>query len=173
MSKHARRRGRKTHNTQLLAAATRTVASVRSADPVPRDTGSVQDRLARLLDTPLLARVVPYLAPETLHQLIRYRGLDDCGELVALATPEQLTSVFDLDLWPDAQPGRDERFDEDRFGEWLELLAGTGEAVAARTIVAIDENLIIAGLSRYVRVFDSVNLGDRRRRTTMSRWTST
>ena len=155
MSKRARRRGRKTHNTQRVAGATRTVASVRSADPAPLDTGSVQDRLARLLDTPLLARVVPHLAPETLHQLIRYRGLDDCGELVALATPEQLTSVFDLNLWPNTQPGRDERFDEDRFGEWLELLAGTGEAVGARTIAAIDENLIIAGLSRYVRVFDS------------------
>ena len=158
MAKRARRRGRKTHNTQHVAGATRTVASVSSADPVPPDTGSVQDRLARLLDTPLLARVVPYLAPETLHQLIRYRGLDDCGELVALATPEQLTSVFDLDLWPNTQPGRDERFDEDRFGEWLELLAGTGEAVGARTIAAIDENLIIAGLSRYVRVFDSATL---------------
>jgi hypothetical protein len=127
---------------------------VRSADPAPHDTGSVHDRLARLLDTPLLAQVVPHLAPETLHQLIRYHGLDACGELAALATPEQLTSVFDLDLWPSTQPGRDESFDEDRFGQWLELLVDTGDSVAARTIAAIDENLVIAGLSRYVRVFD-------------------
>ena len=30
-----------------------------------------EDRLARLLDTPLLARVVPHLPPETVHQLIQ------------------------------------------------------------------------------------------------------
>jgi Family of unknown function (DUF6178) len=119
------------------------------------DTGSVQQRLARLLDTPHLARVVPHLAPETLQQLIRYRGLDACGELVASATPEQLTSVLDLDLWRNTQPGRDERFDEERFGEWLELLVDTGASVAARTVATIDEKLVIAGLARYVRVFDT------------------
>ena len=43
------------------------------------------------------------------------------------ATPEQLTSVLDLDLWRHAQPGRDEQFDADRFGEWLEVLVDTGE----------------------------------------------
>ena len=70
--------------------------------PMSRTT-SVEHRLARLLDTPFLARVVPQLSPETLHQLIRYRGLDACGELVAAATPAQLTSLLDLDLWRHAR----------------------------------------------------------------------
>jgi len=61
------------------------------------DGGSVEHRLARLLNTPFLARVVPHLAPETLHQLIQYRGLDACGELITSATPAQLTSLLDLD----------------------------------------------------------------------------
>lgn len=112
------------------------------------------DRLRRLFDTPLLARVVPHLPPETLHQLIRTRGLDVSGELVAAATPGQLTAVLDIDLWPSPRPGRDERFDEDRFGEWLELLADAGDDVAARTVAAMDADLVIAGFSRYVRVFD-------------------
>ena len=120
----------------------------------PHDTGSVDQRLARLLDTPHLARLVPHLAPETLHQLIRYRGLDACGELVAAATPAQLKSVLDLDLWRSTQPGRDERFDEARFGEWIEFLVDGGGSAAARTVAAIDEHLVIAGLARYVRVFD-------------------
>ncbi|HEU4993579.1 MAG TPA: DUF6178 family protein [Gemmatimonadaceae bacterium] len=112
------------------------------------------NRLARLLDTPFLARVVPHLAPETLHQLIQYRGLDACGELVTAATPAQLTSLLDLDLWKHAQPGCDEQFDVERFGEWLEVLVDTGDAVAARTVAALDKDLVIAGLSRYLRVFD-------------------
>src|SRR5678809_942147 len=103
---------------------------------------------------PNLARLVPHLAPETLHHLIRHSGLHACGEVVASATPEQLTSVLDLDLWSHARPGRDEQFDADRFGEWVEALVDTGETVAARIVAALDEHLVIAGLSRYVRVFD-------------------
>jgi hypothetical protein len=120
----------------------------------PRDGGSVEHRLARLLDSPFLARVVPHLAPETLHQLIQYRGLEACGELVTSATPAQLTSLLDLDLWRHAQPGRDEQFDVDRFGEWLEVLVDTGEAASARTVAALDQDLVIVGLCRYLRVFD-------------------
>ncbi len=130
------------------------MSTTRNRETAPHAGGSVDDRLARLLDTPFLERVVPHLAPETLHQLIRYRGLDACGELVTLATPAQLTSLLDLDLWRHAQPGRDEQFNVDRFGEWLEVLVDTGHSVAARTVAALDEHLVILGLSRYLRVFD-------------------
>jgi hypothetical protein len=122
-------------------------------DTEPREGGSVAQRLARLLDSPFLARVVPHLPPETLHQLIRYRGLDACGELVTAATPAQLTSLLDLDLWQ-AKPGRDEQFDVERFAEWVDVLVDTGESVAARTVAALDKNLVAEGLSRYVRVFN-------------------
>src|ERR1700750_2980027 len=105
---------------------------------------SNRDSLARLLDSPLLARVVPHLAPETLHQLIQYRGLEACGELVTSATPAQLTFLLDLDLWRSARPGRDGEFDVDRFGEWLDVLVETGESVAARTIAALDANIVVA-----------------------------
>ena len=120
----------------------------------PRVGDSVEHRLARLLDTPFLARVVPHLAPETLHQLIQYRGLDACGELVTFATPAQLTSLVDLDLWRREPQGRDEQFDVERFGEWVEVLVDTGESVAARTVAALDKHVVILGLCRYLRVFD-------------------
>ncbi len=130
------------------------MSKITNRDTTPRDKDSVEQRLARLLDTPFLARVVPHLPPETLHQLIRSQGLDACGELVTSATPAQLTSLLDLDLWRHARPGRDEQFDVDRFGEWVEVLVDTGHSVAARTVAALDKDLVIVGLSRYVRVFD-------------------
>ena len=101
-----------------------------------------------------LARVVPHLPPETLQELIRDRGLEACGEIVTSATPAQLTALLDLDLWRQARPGRDHGFNVDRFGEWLEVLADTDPSVAARTVAALDQDLVILGLSRYVRVFD-------------------
>jgi hypothetical protein len=110
--------------------------------------------LARLLEGPHLARVIPQLAPETVHQLIRHCGLEACGEVVASATPAQVTSVLDLDLWRSTATGLDERFDADRFGEWIEVLVETGDPTAARIVASMDEDLVIAGLSRYIRVFD-------------------
>jgi len=130
------------------------MSKITNRDTAPRDGGSVEHRLARLMDTPFLARVVPYLPPETLHQLIRHRGLDACGDLITSATPAQLTFLLDIDLWGHARPGRDDLFDVDRFGEWLEVLVEAGHSVAARTVAALDQDLVVAGLSRYVRVLD-------------------
>ena len=130
------------------------MSKVTNRDTSPREGGSVEHRLERLLDSPFLDRVVPHLAPETLHRLIHYRGLEACGALVASATPAQLTSLLDLDLWRPAQPGRAQRFDVDRFGDWLEVLVDTDPSVAARTVAALDEKLVVTGLYRYVRVLD-------------------
>ena len=105
-----------------------------------------------------LSKAVPHLAPETLHALVRHKGLDAAADLVAAATPEQLKAVFDIDLWRPSSSGHDERFDADRFGEWVEALVDSDEVLAARTIAALDEGLVITGLSRYVRVFDPATL---------------
>ena len=120
--------------------------------------GSIDQRLARLLDTPHLATIVPHLAPETLHAVIRHRGLEACGELAASATPQQLRAVLDIDLWRRPSSGREDQFDEERFGEWLEVLIETGEEVAARTIAALDVDIVTTGLARYVRVLDAAAL---------------
>ena len=85
-----------------------------------RGQAQPQGLLERLLSTPHLARVVPQLQPELIHRVIQQCGLEDSSEFVALATPEQLERVFDLDLWRAARPGRDEQFDANRFGVWLE-----------------------------------------------------
>lgn len=126
----------------------------RNTESAPGDGGAVEDRLARLLETPQLARLVPHLPPEALYQLVRHRGLEASGELVTSATPAQLTSLLDLDLWRGPRAGGNQQFDVDRFGEWIEVLVETGDVTAARTIAGLDANLVVAGLTRYVRVFD-------------------
>jgi Family of unknown function (DUF6178) len=148
---HGRRRTRKPQRSSRSAG---TAVHQLSRELTRTDVGSSRTPAASPVDVSRLARVVPDLAPETLHQIIRQYGLDACAEIVGAATPAQLRSVFDLDLWRSARPGHDERFDPERFGEWLELLVDAGGTVAARTVAAMDEDLVVAGLSRYVRVFD-------------------
>jgi hypothetical protein len=110
--------------------------------------------LARILNTPRLEQVVPRLQPDLLHRIIQSCGLEDCGELVALATSEQLAGIFDLDLWRAGRPGMDEQFDADRFGVWIEVLVECGAEAAAQKIAGMDVDLVVAGLSRHVLVYD-------------------
>jgi hypothetical protein len=131
---------------------------VRHGGSAERNAAPFQSPLARVLETAHLAALVPYFPAETLHALIRHGGLHDTAELLVAATPEQLTAVFDLDLWRHAQPGQNEQFDADRFGEWLEVLIEVSPAVAARIVAAQDEHLVIAGVSRYVRVLDPATI---------------
>ena len=89
-----------------------------------------------------------------LHRVIQNCGLEDCGELVALATPGQLAALFDLDLWRPSQPGLDEQFDADRFGLWLEVMMESGATVAAQKLADVDVDLATAAFAQYVLVFD-------------------
>jgi hypothetical protein len=122
------------------------------------DGGAPRHLLARLLDRSDLAQVVPKLDPKVLHQLVRRFGLEQCGEIVALATPQQLTQIFDDDLWRSDLPGSEDQFDADRFGVWLEVLAEAGDAVAAQKLVAMDFDFVTAALSRQVFVLDQESM---------------
>jgi hypothetical protein len=130
------------------------VAARRNDLPAQQDTLDPRRLLDRILDTPHLARVVPRLQPQILHRVIQNFGLEDCGGLVALATPEQLARVFDLDLWRTARPGMDEQFDADRYGMWLEVLMESGATSAAQKLAGMDVDVAIAALSQHTLVFD-------------------
>ena len=110
--------------------------------------------LQRILDSPHLAKAVARLQPELLHRVIQKVGLEDAAELVALATPEQLSRVFDLDLWQAARPGVEEQFDAARFGTWLQVLLEAGAGVAAEKLAAMAPAVVIAGLAQHARVVD-------------------
>ena len=123
----------------------------------PGDTRDHAGPLERILDHPQLALVVPQLQPELLHRVIERYGLEDCAELVALATPAQLVRLLDLDLWR-AGPGDDEHFDPARFGVWIEVLLELGATAAAQKLAEMDASLVAAGLAQHARVFDNASM---------------
>lgn len=122
--------------------------------PARLDAPDSGNLLARILDTPHLPQVIPQLQPELLQRIIQRCGLEDCGEIVALATPEQLAQVFDLDLWRADKAGQDEQFDAERFGVWIEVLLESGAAMAAQKLAAMDADLVVTGLAKHMLVYD-------------------
>ena len=110
--------------------------------------------LSRLLDQPQLVRAVQALPPPALLQLIDQVGLEDAGEIVALATTEQLEKMFDEDLWRSDGPGADARFDPARFTLWLEVMLEAGDAFTADKLAELDEELLALALHAEALVID-------------------
>ena len=108
----------------------------------------------RMLGSSDLAIVVPRLSPELLHRVVQRCGLEECGELLALATAEQLAGVLDLDVWHADKPGLDEEFDAERYGVWIETLVEGDTRSAAEIVSRLDVDLVAAALAHHARVFD-------------------
>jgi hypothetical protein len=132
-----------------------------SIQAVPRGRAALMARpgeprqlLARVLDQPELVSLVQSLEPRILGGLIGKIGLEDAGELVALATTAQIERIFDEDLWRSARPGKDEVFDAERFTLWLEVMMEAGAAFAAQKLSELDEDLVTLALCQRVLVID-------------------
>lgn len=110
--------------------------------------------LQRILDRPDLVTAVRALRPAALLRLVAEVGLEDAGELVSLATTEQLQQLFDEDLWKSARPGQDERFDGARFLLWLEVMLEAGEAFAADKLAEMSEDLLMMAFDQQLLVID-------------------
>lgn len=121
---------------------------------------SSQQLLARLLDTPQLPERIQALPGATLGKLIARVGLADAGELVALATTEQLAQIFDEDLWRSADAGEDERFDAERFLLWLEIMLEAGERFVAERLAELPQDLVTLAIHRHVLVIAFDDLRD-------------
>jgi hypothetical protein len=119
----------------------------------PKQTGS-GGLLGRILETPDLVAVVQSLDPRTLYRLVEQVGLEDVGEIITLASTAQIEKIFDDDLWHSKRIGRDETFDPERFGLWLQVLLEAGEEFAARRRTELDPDIVALGFCRLVLVVD-------------------
>lgn len=135
-----------------------TIVRTRGAQP----TSAIAPRslLAHVLDRHDLVAAVRLLPARALAKLIDDVGLEDAGELVALASPEQLTGVLDADLWRSDRPGADEALDAERFALWLEVLLESGAGVVADRMVSLPEELVTHALAAHVLVLDMDALGE-------------
>lgn len=109
--------------------------------------------LRRVLEAPDLVATVRALPPERLGALVHEVGLEDAGELVALATTEQLESLFDDDLWTSGGDA-EERFDASRFALWLEVLFEAGEAVVVRRLLELPREFVCFAVVQLAYVLD-------------------
>ena len=109
--------------------------------------------LNRVLSAPDLVTTVQALPPERLSELVHEVGLEDAGELVALATTPQLEAMFDDDLWRSTDDA-EERFDAARFVLWLEVLSEAGEAAVTKRLVELPREFLCFAVAELAYVVD-------------------
>src|SRR3569623_3145829 len=122
-----------------------------SRPPVPTST----NLLSRILERPGLVAAVRELPGAVLGALIQRIGLEDAGELVALASREQLERIFDDDLWRAERPGGDATFRPERFALWLRVMMEAGDDAVERRLCEMPAELVALGVHRLVLVLDS------------------
>jgi hypothetical protein len=115
---------------------------------------SSRQLLQRILDESSLVAQVRALPSTALAKLIDHIGLEDAGEIVQLATAEQLQRVFDEDLWKSREPGEDETFDAKRFVVWLEILLEAGDKATALRLAELPRDVVTLAFHRLVIVVD-------------------
>jgi hypothetical protein len=93
--------------------------------------------LNALLDDPRTPSLIRRLSSVTLHRVTATLGRADCAELIALATPEQVRELLDLELWRDGELDIGEALD------WISfLMRELPETASRRALGAIDVELI-------------------------------
>ena len=110
--------------------------------------------LLRILERPGLVAAVRELPGAVLGKLIDRIGLEDAGELVALATTAQLERVFDDDLWRADRAGGDETFQPERFALWLRVMLEAGDDRLVQRLCELPQDLVALAVHRLVLVLD-------------------
>jgi hypothetical protein len=110
--------------------------------------------LLRILERPGLVAAVRELPGAVLGKLIDRIGLEDAGELVALASTAQLERVFDDDLWRAEAAGGDETFRPERFVLWLRVMQEAGEEHLVRRLCELPQQLVALAVHRLALVLD-------------------
>lgn len=117
--------------------------------------------LNSIIELPDLARTIQALPAQTFASLVRKVGVEDAGELVALATTEQLVQAFDEELFVDDRVGERESLDIGRFVVWLEVLLEAGDEVAADRVAELDEDFVAHALGGVLLVIEEDALRER------------
>ncbi|MDA1075485.1 MAG: DUF6178 family protein [Proteobacteria bacterium] len=111
-----------------------------------------QRLLPALLEDPALPAYIEALPPPILKRLIDTIGINDAGDIIALASASQLASVLDESIWQNAAPGEPELLNPLEVLRWLDVLNDQGASVVADRLYELGEEFVLAAFAKLVNV---------------------
>jgi hypothetical protein len=114
---------------------------------------AARSRLLQILqNNPALPALLRNLQPAALARLVDRVGLNDAGELMALAPTHKLLQALDESLWKSPEPGVAEAFDARELVDWLEAWNEIGDTFVADRLTAMSDEYRALCLSHLVSV---------------------
>jgi hypothetical protein len=105
-------------------------------------------RIDALISQDDAAAAVAALTPGEIYELVHEAGFEDSGDLIALATPEQLQGCLDFEAWD-----KDEYL-TNAFHPWLTVLFEAGFEKVGEVWAGLDPEARMLFLQRHVEVYD-------------------
>ncbi|TYO98691.1 hypothetical protein EDC39_10553 [Geothermobacter ehrlichii] len=142
---------RRVGHLALLRKPSRLTAKEYNALPFEERLALVQEASGKrkydlIIDAADAPAIVERLPLQEIYLLARELGPEDMTELLALATPEQVTGLIDLDCWTqDRLNGKDAL-------AWLAALAEAGDEQVLRVLTGMDFELLALMVGKWVRV---------------------
>jgi hypothetical protein len=135
--------------TQTLFASLSVTEQIARLDQV--DARTRQGLLLSSRDSLMLARS---LSSEKLFYTLKEIGLTDATDLLALASPEQVRDMVDLDCW------RKDALDDRRMLTWLMMLDEAGSGKLAEWALHVDVELLVLLVKRHFEVVRKAEVED-------------
>lgn len=98
--------------------------------------------------------VVPRLHPQELYLTINELGAEDSLDLIALASPQQITLILDLDCWDG------DTLNPDTSLNWLEFLLHCGEEKICQIVREIEPQLLALILKKHLTIIRGIEAYD-------------
>lgn len=98
--------------------------------------------------------VVPRLHPQELYLTINELGAVDALDLIALASPEQITLALDLDCW------HRDRLEADTSLDWLEFLLNCGEEKICQIARSVEPEILALILKKHLTITRGIEAYD-------------
>src|SRR5215207_902772 len=96
--------------------------------------------------------LVRSLSPEMLFYTLKEIGLIDAVGLLALASPEQVRDMMDLDCW------QKDQLNDQRIISWLMLLDEAGSSKLAEWVLHADIELLVLLVKRHFEVIRKADI---------------
>ncbi|MBI3249388.1 MAG: hypothetical protein HYZ50_23040 [Deltaproteobacteria bacterium] len=137
-----------------MAALTReTFAGLTTAEQIVRlEQVDAKTRRELILQSRNSVSLTRALSSEKLFYTLKEIGLADAVDLLALASPEQMRDMLDLDCW------RKDTLDERRVAAWLMLLDEAGSGKLAEWALHADIELLVLLVKRFLEVVRKIEV---------------
>ncbi len=115
---------------------------------------SGREKYDLLINSKHIETLVPQLHPQELYLTVNELGAEYAVELLALASPEQMTLLLDLDCW------EGDTLSEGLSLTWLQLLLATGEEKACQLVREMEPELLTLFLKKHLTITRGLEVYD-------------